>query len=228
MSLTLTKGGGFTTEFSPISVGNLKAWYKSDTGITLNGSTVSQWNDQSGNSKNLIQATAANQLTYVSNAINGYPALQFDGVNDLMTLAVPYSGNTFNELTFFVVTARSTNPSNNFILFSSATDYMYWNQPTNFRVGDTSLADTMSNNVYYIKAATASVSGNQVKYYSNGVNIGTNNSPVNTNWREFSGIGSSYGYPKGFIVEILIYNKILNPAEFGNVSALLSGKYNII
>ncbi|MFM5944980.1 MAG: hypothetical protein ACKO9G_16710, partial [Dolichospermum sp.] len=29
--------------------------------ITLNGSTVSQWNDKSGNGRNAIQATATNQ-----------------------------------------------------------------------------------------------------------------------------------------------------------------------
>lgn len=34
--------------------------------ITLNGTTVSQWNDKSGNGRNATQSTAANQPTYVT------------------------------------------------------------------------------------------------------------------------------------------------------------------
>jgi hypothetical protein len=43
--------------------------------ITLNGSTVSQWNDKSGNGRNASQATAANQPTYSASNINGKPAV---------------------------------------------------------------------------------------------------------------------------------------------------------
>jgi hypothetical protein len=34
--------------------------------ITLNGSTVAQWDDKSGNSKHAVQATAASQPTYIA------------------------------------------------------------------------------------------------------------------------------------------------------------------
>jgi len=39
--------------------------------ITLNGSTVSQWNDKSGNGRHATQTTAANQPTYSVAALNG-------------------------------------------------------------------------------------------------------------------------------------------------------------
>lgn len=52
--------------------------------ITLNGSTVSQWNDKSGNSKHVAQTTATNQPTYTSSAINGKPAMVFDGAGDCL------------------------------------------------------------------------------------------------------------------------------------------------
>ncbi|MFM6254192.1 MAG: hypothetical protein ACKPEQ_34470, partial [Dolichospermum sp.] len=48
--------------------------------ITLNGSTVSQWNDKSGNGRNAIQATATNQPAYTANGLNGKPVLTFDGI----------------------------------------------------------------------------------------------------------------------------------------------------
>jgi hypothetical protein len=43
--------------------------------ITLNGSTVSQWDDKSGNNFHLSQANAALQPRYVAAGMNGKPAL---------------------------------------------------------------------------------------------------------------------------------------------------------
>ncbi|MFM5937978.1 MAG: hypothetical protein ACKOQR_06925 [Dolichospermum sp.] len=47
--------------------------------IILNGSTVSQWRDKSGNGRHISQGTAANQPTYTANGLNGKPVLTFDG-----------------------------------------------------------------------------------------------------------------------------------------------------
>jgi len=47
--------------------------------ITLNGSNVAQWDDKSGNGRNVSQATAANQPTYTASGLNGKPVLTFDG-----------------------------------------------------------------------------------------------------------------------------------------------------
>ena len=86
-------GGGcscsYDVNFGPTSLPNLKAWFRADLGITLNGSTVSAWNDQSGtgdSNKNLTQGTAANQPTYVSSdsSYNNMPTVSFDGTNDYL------------------------------------------------------------------------------------------------------------------------------------------------
>ena len=55
------------------------------TTITLNGSTVSQWNDKSGNARNASQATAAAQPSYVSGGLNNLNVIRFDGSNDVLT-----------------------------------------------------------------------------------------------------------------------------------------------
>jgi methionine-rich copper-binding protein CopC len=47
--------------------------------ITLNGSTVSQWNDKSGNGRNVAQSNAAKQPTYSTGYLNGNNAISFDG-----------------------------------------------------------------------------------------------------------------------------------------------------
>ncbi len=55
--------------WSPAEESNLEAWYKYQTGITLNGSDVSAWADSSSNSFNMVQATASEQPAYNSGAI---------------------------------------------------------------------------------------------------------------------------------------------------------------
>jgi hypothetical protein len=60
-------------------------WFDASDGttITLNGSTVSQWNDKSGNARNISQATTANQPTY--SGVNS--TITFDGSNDILSNA---------------------------------------------------------------------------------------------------------------------------------------------
>jgi hypothetical protein len=56
----------------------LRLWYKSDTGVTTDGSgNVSQWNDQSGNGNHLVQATVTSRPPLVSGQIGGKPCVHF-------------------------------------------------------------------------------------------------------------------------------------------------------
>jgi hypothetical protein len=55
--------------------------------INLNGSTVSQWNDKSGNSKNALQATESQQPTYSATSFLGKPGITTDGVSDSLIIA---------------------------------------------------------------------------------------------------------------------------------------------
>lgn len=68
----------------PSNLGSqLATWFDAEdtASITLNGATVSQWNDKSGNARHVAQATAANQPTYQASGIGGKPALSFDGAD---------------------------------------------------------------------------------------------------------------------------------------------------
>ena len=91
-----------TLDISPTFTWNETVWNPSMLGpalwldaadastITLNGSTVSQWSDKSGNSRHVIQATAAAQPLYSANQIGGLPALSFDG-GDFLRTALSFS-----------------------------------------------------------------------------------------------------------------------------------------
>lgn len=85
--------------------------------ITLNGSTVSQWNDKSGNGRNAVQATAANQPTFIASGISGKPSLSFNSAssnwmstgtlnvamqNDYTVLAVLFTANTSSNANWYL------------------------------------------------------------------------------------------------------------------------------
>jgi hypothetical protein len=55
--------------------------------ITLNVTTVSQWNDKSGNGRHATQAIGSNQPTYISSGMNSLGLIDWDGSNDSMTIS---------------------------------------------------------------------------------------------------------------------------------------------
>lgn len=81
--------------FSLTDLSGLKLWLKYDTGITLNGGSVSSWADQSGESNNAAQATSGRQPNYSSGDII------FDGTDDRFDLSSQISLSSFS--TFMVI-----------------------------------------------------------------------------------------------------------------------------
>ena len=81
----------------------LVAWLAADNGVTADGSgNVSQWNDQSGNGNNAT-ITTGTQPTVTSAAINGLPAIHFDGTSNL--LEIPFNPTLVanRDFTFSIV-----------------------------------------------------------------------------------------------------------------------------
>jgi hypothetical protein len=85
-------------------------WLKADA-VTLNGATVSSWNDSGPNNWPATQATVANQPTYVASnsAANNKPTISFNGTTNILATAnnaVPLTG--YADLTIFAVAAGSS------------------------------------------------------------------------------------------------------------------------
>lgn len=74
---------------------NLTAWFRADKLKVKEGEQVIQWDDLSGQGNDLIQVNADQCPTLKANAINGWPAVRFDGNNDGLScklyLDVPHS-----------------------------------------------------------------------------------------------------------------------------------------
>lgn len=92
--------------WTPAALGSaLALWLDADDAstLTLNGSTVAQWNDKSGNGRHVAQATGSNQPTYNLTGFNSNPAVVFDGSNDNLfrnAQTLPDSGSIFLVLRY--------------------------------------------------------------------------------------------------------------------------------
>jgi hypothetical protein len=79
-----TAGG--QTLWTPTNITTLAWWDASNqSSVTLNGSTVSQINDLSGNGYNGTQSDAGSQPSY-TNTLNGLKVMTFDGAGDKLLL----------------------------------------------------------------------------------------------------------------------------------------------
>jgi hypothetical protein len=101
-------GGGSSPVLPAVGSGTLKLWLKADSGVVTNSAgLVSQWQDQSGNSNNAVQATTNNQPLLVSAlGLGGKPAVRFNGIQDNVNGSYLFgSGNVGvpNAMTAFTV-----------------------------------------------------------------------------------------------------------------------------
>ena len=116
---TNTLGG-----WQPSDETGLEAWYKYQSGITLNGSDVSAWADSSENSFDMVQATASEQPAYNSGAIDfDASATQNLGSASDITLSGAFTiGIRLNpDLNNVVVIGDNTAGQNEFIKITNST-----------------------------------------------------------------------------------------------------------
>ena len=100
------------TGFSPKKFAGLAAWYDASvaSSITLNSTTVSQWDDLSGNGRHQVQASASLQPTYNATGQNGKGTLTTTGTQWMQAsaFATPSGGEytAFAVLKFDVLTGQ--------------------------------------------------------------------------------------------------------------------------
>lgn len=118
--------------FVPTDLTNLIAWLRSDLGITLNGSDVSDWADQGPAGNDFSQGTASKQPAYDSgDVLNGHPGLIPAGSEQLDTGTSLLNGSG-DKATFFVV-AKSDEVGTGYIISNRTTagwNFKYINATT--------------------------------------------------------------------------------------------------
>ena len=222
----------------------LALWLRSDAGLVLNGGTVSQWTNQSGNSRHATQTTSANQPTLVPNALNGEPVLRFDGVNDFLNFNLPINGST--GLTIVLVLANSAsrdpgiNQGNYAPIFWDETASWGWTYLSPFQTNVVMrFGTTQTGNLFkYQRPVSISNSysvtvgvheGNTDSLHVNGrlvMSVGGKWPPITaTVSTPYLGRGASSTYFPGDIAEVLVYTRALSPAERIDVENHLRTQY---
>ena len=116
---TNTLGG-----WKPSDETGLEAWYKFQTGITLNGTDVSAWADSSENSFDMVQATASEQPAYNSGAIDfdASATQNLGSASDIVLSGAFTIGIRLNpDLNNVVVIGDNTAGQNEFIKITNST-----------------------------------------------------------------------------------------------------------
>ncbi len=240
LGLSLGAGGRTGGGFLPTAIANIEAWYRADLGITLNGSNVAGWADQTGTdaNKNLAQSTAARQPAYnaVDAGYNGKPTVQFTKASvHYMFSGTWTSAPTTVGTTFLVMELDATGVQVPFCLSvtgngigelygngGGVTDLHYY---AGADISIPNEVDFTAKHVYaverngastkvYQDAKTALVTADGGNTAMSGIIIGAN-----------SDAGANPATCK--IPEIISYARVLSPAELGTVLDYLGGRYGI-
>jgi hypothetical protein len=109
--LHVTVGEGVRNAFSPLALPGLQLWLRADRGVTLSGTSVTQWNDLSGNGNHVSQSVSGNRPTVTANAfaITGRSALDFTGGKWLENTVSNLSMSTGGEAYSVMVVAKTGN-----------------------------------------------------------------------------------------------------------------------
>jgi len=232
--------------FSPSDISGLSLWLKADAGVTLSGSNVTAWADQSGNGKNAVGADTLPTLQ--SNAINGLPAIRFNNISpDTSKFVISSSFNLKNSSAFVVVRQLSfDNEYPRYLSFPSLNDLDYnaddglavlFNngvpqlQITSNTI-DTIIVDATANNVFALASYKIDNNGN-INLFYNGTSEATNQ---NSSMESQNGLSEIYiGQSSNFITEglygdiaeIVMYSRAVTTQERQQVEAYLNTKYDI-
>ena len=207
--------------------------------ITLNGSTVSQVTDYSGNGVTLSQASAPNQPTYNATGINGKPAMYFNldhwMDNNVSTFpsgnadrtifitykpedyGILYGYGTFTTNAMFTLANTGSSPTLKTFVWGFSNDH----------TGSTNqVAGTIYNLTTRLESSWLTTRINNIVDLDKGASFGNNlangrvGAPLNLSyWPD-----SSF-YNKGYIGEIIVYDRALTDIELTDVNTYLSNRW---
>lgn len=229
--------------FNPKSINGLKLWLDATdaTTITLNGNSVSEWRDKSGNGFHFSQATANNQPSYTG-TINGKSAIAFDGTNDgLDRNGVTNSGvaDTTGACAFIVYEISGTDTQYAALkTFTSGSGHDRFNTTTYhcyFRVqrfANLSPAPPSSGKV--LLTSSSNVSGDTQVLRINGA-AGPSQPCATTfaAWRTQQGgsgnwaVGYDASYLLGSIGEVIVVGRAVASTEIAAVERYLAEKWGV-
>jgi len=220
-------------------------WLRADLGVTESGGAVSSWASQGSVTASATQSTGSAKPTLVRGAINGRPAITFDG-GDYLELPYSASLDPASALTLVVV-CRST--TDNAVVIgrpyaATHTDpyfnWMFYDQVTNkisLRVNASDVEATNTNaagdNAFptpSLYSYTCNVSARVVR--RNGAQLGSALSGGSLSYTNNRGIrlgANAAGSENlvGLIAEVILFDSVLSAANLAIVERTLAARYGL-
>ena len=191
------------------------------------GGAGALWQDKSGNGWDASQSTGIKQPLYKTNIQNGLPAILFDGTDDFLQVI----SDSINQPYTVIMVGRPTDIEPQHIWLSNrpnASDMIVY-EATDFYMRSFTLQDTGFNLVqdtnYKIimtfdgASSLCRLNGADSATLSPGTNLLYN---INIG----SGATGSQNFA-GYIFEIIVYAKVLNPTEVGQIETYLNTKWGL-
>ncbi|MEZ4798589.1 MAG: hypothetical protein R2809_02195 [Flavobacteriales bacterium] len=224
----------------------LAIWLKADAGTssTTNGDFLSSWNDQSGNAVNATQ-TDPTQVAcprFVTDAMNGNPAIEFNGGAKYFNINLSSIGSTYTIITVakradsgslrYVVGVQSTVPRGLHIGYTSNTTLRMSEGAATSNADATVAGYDASTEVPVILKGEAygSMAGRAIDEVKNGTTTSASNALLATGPGKTAGVigrgFSTQGFA-GYVSEVIMYNRTLSSTEIANIYTYISVKYGL-
>ena len=229
---------------------HLQLWLKADAGVTTNASGgVTGWADQSGQNNNAAQSDDTMAPQWVAGALNGKPALRFDGTQDYLEVADAPSLEIVGDLSTFAVvnftdyanyreiwgkTAGAGGnlpaPTDWYLVQATGVSRVYRGDGTATGLGSVDSNRPLRAGDYLVLGFE--MEGTTLTQYANGFPIGsgTITAPLADGGTALR-IGSRedlFTKMKGDIAELLIYDSALAEADRNKVFDYLKNKYGLL
>ncbi|MDD4737301.1 MAG: DUF2341 domain-containing protein [Kiritimatiellae bacterium] len=196
------------------------------TGLAHNAA-VPLWNDLSGNAYHATQTTNAARPVYQTNAINGKPAVLFQGAQTLITPLKPGASDLATGFTLFIL---CTPTDNGFALGSWGDIRFYfgvWTDALQSGYGD-AWVRVGAPNLDTTRLFRLQHNGTDTRLYANGTIIHTNEGVFTGTNDAVITLGNAHGTDRwfnGHLAEIVLYRRSLSAAEISNVEQFLNHKW---
>jgi hypothetical protein len=219
----------------PNTIANLQGWFDAQDAstITLSTADITQWNDKSGNGRNLTTTRTASRPVYTANAINGYYAAYFDQLAEIFSSPFTSIGTTRTVFLIIKPTLADTGTYQFIISFENA------NVSNGLLKNNGSDKFTIVNGLTFIEGE--SLVTNRVDLWTSVFNSTSSSTQLNDNTPitgnpgndvcDIFCLGSNYWNAnilfKGYLGEVIVYSGVLSAGDQATVKEYLKDKWSL-
>ncbi len=221
----------------------LALWLRADLGVLQKDGLVQQWQDQSGNVMNGIQATANARPKLIADALGGLPAIEFDGQNDFLSLPDGF-GDFGKGLTGFMVAMPTASDCASLVELSNGSEIQdialgMWQNKWTYEVevpymqmGD---VDLMSFSMYSVvhrplagnPSAELRIGGSALQTLAMALPAVPDDMVRKNNFVGHT-LYLNCNYFQGRIAEIILYARAVTPNELKAIEAYLVDRWKLL